>query len=104
MNFPTEAMADLPDEHRAMFLQTLEHMQVRDSLKLYNKLVERCFNDCVQDFRSKNLDKDEEKCVSKCCEKFMNVSARTGARFQEFFTEMEKAAAQQMAAASKGKR
>ena len=31
------------------------------SLKLYNKLVERCFNDCVQDFRSKNLDKDEEK-------------------------------------------
>jgi hypothetical protein len=34
----------------------------------------------------------------------MNVSARTGARFQEFFTEMEKAAAQQMAAAAKGKR
>jgi hypothetical protein len=31
------------------------------SLKLYNKLVERCFNDCVQDFRSKNLDKEEEK-------------------------------------------
>jgi hypothetical protein len=30
------------------------------------------------------------QCVTKCCEKFMNVSARTGARFQEFFTEMEK--------------
>jgi len=31
------------------------------SLKLYNNLVERCFKDCVQDFRSKNLAKDEEK-------------------------------------------
>lgn len=30
------------------------------------------------------------QCIQKCCEKFMNVSARTGARFQEFFTEMEK--------------
>jgi hypothetical protein len=134
------------------------------SLKLYNNLVERCFKDCVLDFRSKTLGKDEEKvssskagmgsngqcgplegcrlqscfvrwvegrtgsyagrhtrivpaccvkcssltphqrwlrchcrwlplpvqCVQKCCEKFMNVSARTGARFQEFFSEMEK--------------
>lgn len=31
------------------------------SLRLYNALVERCFKDCVDDFRSKNLAKDEEK-------------------------------------------
>lgn len=38
------------------------------SLKLYNNLVERCFKDCVQDFRSKNLAKDEEKVrESGCC-------------------------------------
>jgi hypothetical protein len=30
MNFPVEAMADLPDEHKAAFLAQLEHMQVRD--------------------------------------------------------------------------
>lgn len=101
MNFPVEAMADLPEEHRQAFLGQLEHMQVRDSLKLYNNLVERCFKDCVLDFRSKNLAKDEEKCVTKCCEKFMNVSARTGARFQEFFTEMEKQAAEAAKQASK---
>lgn len=160
MNFPVEAMADLPDEHKAAFLAQLEHMQVRDrcvgraahaysyllprpalpavaqssaglqadmlrlitftprklfhvvlpgilyecwrlnlaaqdamfpantvasagvvscsnqspadnelsyvfcSLKLYNSLVERCFRDCVDDFRSKNLAKDEEKVCS----------------------------------------
>ncbi|KAF8065645.1 TIM9 [Scenedesmus sp. PABB004] len=101
MNFPVEAMADLPDEHKASFLAQLEHMQVRDSLRLYNALVERCFKDCVADFRSKNLAKDEEKCVQKCCEKFMNVSARTGLRFQEFFTEMEKQAAEAARQASR---
>lgn len=31
------------------------------SLKLYNNLVEKCFKECVLDFRSKNLAKDEEK-------------------------------------------
>lgn len=34
------------------------------SLKLYNNLVEKCFKDCVLDFRSKNLGKDEQQvCV-----------------------------------------
>jgi hypothetical protein len=31
------------------------------SLRLYNGLVERCFKDCVSEFRSKNLDKPEEQ-------------------------------------------
>jgi hypothetical protein len=31
---------------------------------MYNALVERCFKDCVVDFRSKNLAKDEEKVCS----------------------------------------
>eukprot|EP00877_Chromochloris_zofingiensis_P005016 jgi/Chrzof1/14515/Cz09g05200.t1 len=101
MNFPVESMADLPDDHKAAFLGQLEHMQVRDSLRLYNSLVERCFKDCVDNFRSKNLEKDEEKCVSRCCEKFLNLSARTGLRFQELFSEMERQAQQQLEQAAK---
>ena len=31
------------------------------SLKLYNSLVERCFRDCVDSFRRKDLDSAEEK-------------------------------------------
>lgn len=136
-----------------MLMCALRAVLLVRSLRLYNALVERCFKDCVDDFRSKNLAKDEEKvtrraecrqagscmqqhahaavdssrkhvqacssrpraravtprppaapphrrrlallqCVHKCCEKFMNVSARTGLRFQEFFTEMEKQAAE----------
>lgn len=28
------------------------------------------------------------QCVSKCCEKFMNVTGRVGMRFNEFYTEV----------------
>lgn len=31
------------------------------SLKMYNSLVERCFRDCVDSFRRKDLDSTEEK-------------------------------------------
>ena len=30
-------------------------------MRLYNNLVQRCFNDCVDDFRSKHLSDPEEK-------------------------------------------
>jgi import inner membrane translocase subunit TIM9 len=62
-------------------------------MRLYNNLVQRCFNDCVDEFRSKHLSKAEEGCVTKCCEKFLALSARTGQRFQELFAEMEQKAA-----------
>lgn len=105
MNFSPEAVAGMSDQHRAAFLAQLEHMQIRDSMRLYNNLVQRCFNDCVDDFRSKHLTSAEETCVTKCCEKFLNLSARTGQRFQELFSEMEqKAAAAQEAAAKGGRR
>ncbi|KAG2444782.1 hypothetical protein HXX76_001525 [Chlamydomonas incerta] len=78
----------------------LEQMQVRDSLKMYNKLVERCFKECVEDMRSKALTGKEEQCVAKCCEKFMHVTGRVGMRFQEFFSQMEQQAAAAVAGAN----
>eukprot|EP00798_Chlamydomonas_sp_ICE-L_P028252 gene28252-31357_t len=105
MNFPLDSVTDLPDEHKMALAATLEHMQVRDSLKMYNNLVERCFKECTEDMRSKVLSGSEEKCTTRCVEKYMNVTTRVGMRFSEFFGEMEKAAAEQMAAmaAAQGK-
>jgi len=71
------------EEDKAKMLGMIEAMQTRDSLKMYNNLVEKCFNTCVQSFRRKSLEKDEERCVSKCCEKFLKHSARTSLRFAE---------------------
>ena len=91
---------------------------------MYNTLVERCFRDCIESFRQKDLDSSEEKvcccllslaphsyqlsgpqirefpaqwlkeavpvqCVSKCCEKFIKHSARTGLRFAELSGQSE---------------
>ena len=53
------------------------------SLRMYNNLVEKCFSECVNSFRRKSLEKDEERCVSKCCEKFLKHSARVSVRFAE---------------------
>ena len=33
--------------------------------RMYNTLVERCFNSCVNSFRSKSLDKYETPCIGK---------------------------------------
>jgi len=35
---------------------------------MYNGLVERCFNSCVESFRRKTLEKSEETARLECCE------------------------------------
>ena len=57
-------------------LQKLEEMQLKDTLRMFNGLVERCFSECVVSFRSKALTATEEKCVSTCAEKYMKHSVQ----------------------------
>ena len=40
---------------------------------MYNTLVERCFNECVNDFSKKKLGSKEELCVFRCTDKFIKV-------------------------------
>ncbi|CEG02122.1 Tim10/DDP family zinc finger [Ostreococcus tauri] len=83
------------DEDKAKMTSMIDAMQTRDSLRMYNNLVERCFSTCVQSFRRKTLEQDEEKCVSKCCEKFLKHSARASVRFAELnAASMQEAMAQ----------
>mmetsp|Transcript_14320 Transcript_14320/g.19755 ORF Transcript_14320/g.19755 Transcript_14320/m.19755 type:complete len:99 (-) Transcript_14320:139-435(-) len=77
------AFAGLNDADSKEMMKMIEDMQMRDSLKMYNRLVERCFSSCVDSFRRKNLEASEEKCVSKCTEKFLKHSARVSIRFAE---------------------
>ncbi|PSS34973.1 Mitochondrial import inner membrane translocase subunit Tim9 like [Actinidia chinensis var. chinensis] len=60
----------------------IDQLQIRNSLRMYNSPVERCFNDCVDTFRRKSLDK-QETCVRRCAEKFLKHSMRVGMRFAE---------------------
>ncbi|VFQ71308.1 unnamed protein product [Cuscuta campestris] len=74
---------NLPEEDKARMSTMMNVLQIRDSLRMYNNLVERCFTDCVDTFRRKTLDKQEETCVRRCAEKFMKHSMRVGLRFAE---------------------
>eukprot|EP00884_Botryococcus_braunii_P022590 jgi/Botrbrau1/9014/Bobra.0148s0116.1 len=84
-----EGMEHVPKEHQQQLLDRVDEMQIRDSLRMYNTLVERCFRDCVDSFRRKDLEAAEEKCVENCCEKFIKSSARVGLRFSELSRETE---------------
>lgn len=74
---------NLPEADKVKMAQMIDRLQVTDSLRMYNSLVERCFTDCVDSFRRKSLDKQEETCVRRCAEKFLKHSMRVGLRFAE---------------------
>ncbi|KAK9920664.1 hypothetical protein M0R45_029212 [Rubus argutus] len=74
---------NLPEEDQKRMATMIDQLQIRDSLRLYNSLVERCFNDCVDSFTRKALTKQEETCVRRCAEKFLKHSMRVGMRFAE---------------------
>lgn len=61
----------------------MERKQVKEFMTMYSKLVQRCFDDCVNDFTTKSLVSREEGCVMRCVDKFLKSSERLGARFQE---------------------
>lgn len=84
-----EAAASLPEHLRGEFFQQIEMMQMSDQVRLYNRLAESCFRECVTTFHGKALTKPEEKCVSTCAAKFLNMSKRVGQRFAEINMEQQ---------------
>ncbi|KAI8878676.1 chaperone [Backusella circina FSU 941] len=68
---------------QAQIAAMMEHKQMKDSVSLYNNLVQSCFMDCVNDFSTKSLTTKEEGCLGKCADKFFKHSERIGLRFSE---------------------
>ncbi|OJJ96954.1 hypothetical protein ASPACDRAFT_46478 [Aspergillus aculeatus ATCC 16872] len=61
----------------------MERKQLKEFMTMYSKLVQKCFDDCVNDFTTKSLINREESCVMRCVDKYMKGSARLNERFQE---------------------
>lgn len=73
-------------EHILALRQLSRSMTLADSqhlYQMYSKLVQRCFDDCVNDFTTKSLISREEGCVMRCVDKYLKGSERLGSRFQE---------------------
>jgi import inner membrane translocase subunit TIM9 len=77
-------LQDLNPEQQQQLMQQLEAVQVKDTMMMYNRLVERCFTTCVVNYRSKDLSSSEKKCLGRCTNKFMLHSKRVGLRFAEY--------------------
>ncbi|KAJ1983619.1 protein transporter tim9 [Dimargaris verticillata] len=87
--------SQLNDADRQRMQQMLERNQMRDFMRMYSSLVQRCFDSCVDDFTSKALSTKEDGCLMRCTEKFMKHSERVGQRFAELNTAlMEEQSAQ----------
>jgi import inner membrane translocase subunit TIM9 len=90
----------VPEYLRAPLLHELEKLQMQDSMRMYNDLVETCFQRCVGTFHTKKLEDGEEQCMEKCATKFMNFSKRIGQRWQEQQAEQQDHAVAAMQAAA----
>lgn len=77
------ALSTMPEHMKPEMMRSLETMQMRDSIKMYNNLVEVCFAECIRGFRSKSMDTKEETCVSNCADKYIKLTKRVGHRFAE---------------------
>ncbi|KAG8526771.1 protein transporter tim9 [Bacidia gigantensis] len=61
----------------------MEKKQMKDMMTMYSRLVQRCFDDCVNDFTTKSVTSKEESCTMRCVDKYMKSQERLGQRFQE---------------------
>ncbi|KAJ3010453.1 protein transporter tim9 [Thoreauomyces humboldtii] len=86
----------LSDNDRGRMNAYIEQKQMKDFLRLYANLVDRCFDHCVNDFTSKALSTKEDTCLNRCVDKFIKHSERVGLRFGEQNALLQQQQQQQM--------
>ncbi|KAG5519676.1 hypothetical protein PMAC_001832 [Pneumocystis sp. 'macacae'] len=73
-------MEALNQKEQATLQGIMEIKQMKDFMKMYSNLVQKCFSDCINEFISKSLNSKEETCVIRCANKFLKHSERVGQR------------------------
>ena len=66
--------------------------QIESFKKLFtahSKLSESCLNDCIWDFTTSKIWKEEKNCSLKCAEKRIIANQRLSTRFQEYQRSLE---------------
>ncbi|XP_076753137.1 translocase of inner membrane 9 [Xylocopa sonorina] len=64
--------------------QGMNIKSVRDFVASYNKLIETCFLDCINEFTTREVKAKEETCALNCMEKYLKMNQRISQRFEEF--------------------
>lgn len=64
--------------------------QFREFMQMFNVISEQCFMDCIKNFTSKQVSKEEYDCSISCLTKHLQSTQRISGRFQEEFIEQQK--------------
>ncbi|CAL8575611.1 protein transporter tim9 [Xanthoria parietina] len=65
------------------FQNIYERKQLKDFMTVYSRLIQNCFESCVNDFTSKTLASREQGCVMRCVDKHQKAAERVQLRFTE---------------------
>jgi len=76
-------MNNLTASEQKTLQSRLEHKQLLMAMSAMNKMIQNCFDNCINDFSSKSLGSREEGCAAKCFEKMNLGQQRVAMRFQE---------------------
>jgi len=76
-------LATASNNEKNALLDSISELQADDHQKMVVGLINRCFGRCVNTFKSRTLDKNENQCVNACVAKFMQSMQRTAVRFAE---------------------
>jgi len=63
--------------------EEMQKLQVEEGIRNLNSITERCFEVCVNNFRTRKLENSEETCFKRCFEKHIKISMRLQKTFQE---------------------
>nr|ANM86777.1 Tim9 [Stygiella incarcerata] len=80
-------LSHLSEKQQAKLFDKLEDFQVRDAMRVFHIVSQRCFDQCVTSFRSSNLSSSEAKCLKDCAQKYFKHQQRV---LQAFWTEVAK--------------
>ncbi|XP_065058539.1 mitochondrial import inner membrane translocase subunit Tim10 B-like [Rhopilema esculentum] len=70
--------------------ESLAAQNYKEFILLYNKIAEKCFQDCVTSFNETTLTENEIECTNKCSGKMVNVNHRLMAVFMEIGPPVDK--------------
>lgn len=76
-------LSQLNETDKAHVNSLLEKKQAKQFMSLYGSMVNHCFKDCVNEFTSETLGKNEKECVNKCTTKILRLTNRIGQQMAE---------------------
>eukprot|EP00455_Lapot_gusevi_P053738 TRINITY_DN845_c0_g1_i1.p1 TRINITY_DN845_c0_g1~~TRINITY_DN845_c0_g1_i1.p1 ORF type:complete len:104 (-),score=31.41 TRINITY_DN845_c0_g1_i1:253-519(-) len=63
--------------------RVLQEGLVAQRMKVLTRLSDRCFESCIDSFRSKSLSTEEAQCIDRCTDKYIRFIGRVQLRLAE---------------------